>query len=483
MKLSVPAIGHSSLLSIFHSRFVLSMMSGAFLFACGGAEKYNNAEPFSDLGVISSGATHVMDGGVADTAMATDIGSSSTGNSQNCSSLRWGVNIHEGIEDLDKDGIVDVDAEMLAEIMKSRHLTTARMDLWANDKNYLKKFNSVVKTLASNNSGITVQAVLFNRYSKGQKIWLNPKPIDPDKLDLTAIENDSYMQTMPVILATEGLVHDYELQNEVSLYDDIRSPGTDGRNERDFDTAWARVHAANLHGMARAINERKKMGVSLRIILGTTDRSFGFLQYMKDVAKVDFDVVGYHIYPWYSHELLNEDSSFFGDGGPLGQLAKFGKPIHINEFNCGETYSGHEEGKGGKNQEPQSKDYENKAGEEVTEACLSSIAKHLKGLVNYTIAAKQKLANQPNDPSVAVVESVHFYEMFDEPTKAPPEDRFGLMYHPAEPKVHLSLASAFSGGALSQTEIDDLTKDRIVTQRPLLTEQQIKDWLACRASP
>ena len=48
------------------------------------------------------------------------------------------------------------------------------------------------------------------------------------------------------------------------------------------------------------------------------------------------------------------------------------------------------------------------------------------------------------------------YELFDEPQKKPPENRFGLMYEIDRPKVALFLLSEFAGGRLSAEELTEL---------------------------
>lgn len=72
---------------------------------------------------------------------------------------------------------------------------------------------------------------------------------------------------------------------------------------------------------------------------------------------------------------------------------------------------------------------------------------------------------------------MHWYEIFDEPSKAPPENRFGLLEDLSTPKVHLYLASAFAGGALSGVEQNE------ITSRSLLTSAQIGSWAGCGAGP
>jgi len=185
-------------------------------------------------------------------------------------------------------------------------------------------------------------------------------------------------------------------------------------------------------------------GLPLRVILGTVNRHWGFLAFMQQQGVL-FDVVGYHIYPWEKHAPLDQDP-WFGPGGPLGQLALFKKPITINEFNAGEIYSGTSDNPGA--------DYLNRVGDPLTELGLKAVDKHLKEIVN------QK---------VAKVESVLFYEVTDEPGKAPPENRFGLYYDAGmqKPKISLLLAALFAGGTLSKAERDALTTRGIgMVERP-----------------
>jgi hypothetical protein len=164
-------------------------------------------------------------------------------------------------------------------------------------------------------------------------------------------------------------------------------------------------------------------------------RDFGFLTFMQQKGVL-FDVVGFHVYPNANNASLLSDT-WWGPGGPLAQLAKFAKPVHINEFNCGEIYTS---------------GYENQEGSPVTETCLQSLDKHL------TDVKKQNIVN---------LESVHLYEIRDSAQLAVPENRFGLMYDLTRPKVHLYLVTAFAGGTLSAAERYEITR------RGLLTDAEI----------
>ncbi|MDD5139799.1 MAG: hypothetical protein PHY43_06005 [Verrucomicrobiales bacterium] len=330
--------------------------------------------------------------------------------------IQWGVNVHtSGSRDL-------------ADKLTQRNLKCVRMDLWGNDPLELARFRNAAEAYKAKN--IKIEAILFTTFARDQA-----RQHDTNA-SLVEVEATAYAQTKPQIERTKDLVQDYELQNEVSLYPNIKVEGSTGQAASDYDVPVGRMQAAALRGISRAIDEvRKTSHLPLRIILGTTDRSFGFLSFMQQQGVI-FDVVGYHIYPWEKHTPLDQDS-WYGPGGPLGQLAKFNKPIVINEFNSGEIYSGDAVHPG--------TNYENRAEAPMTELGFRSLDKHLRGLVN------QK---------VAKVEAVIFYELCDEPKKEIPENRFGLFYDTAlqKPKISLLIATSFAGGTLSPAEQNELTK-------------------------
>lgn len=336
------------------------------------------------------------------------------------SAIQWGVNIHDG-------GTVP---QTLATKLAERNLKRVRMDLWGLDHNFLVRFKATASVLTS--KGIQIEAVVYTPFSRGQARYQDTSA------SLTEVEQTAYNATKPQIDIVKNLVHDFELQNEISLYPAIKKSSTTGQDATDYDVAEARLQAAVCKGMSRAIDdERKESGLPLRIILGTTDRSFGFLDFMKQHGVL-FDIIGYHIYPWKQHAALDQDP-WFGTGGPLGQLARFNLPIHINEFNAGEIYSG----TGGYASLPA---YENAPGQPITEAGFLSVAKHLTEIATQTVAD---------------VRAVLFYEAWDEPKKEAPENHFGLYYDADtlnRPKITLLLATCFAGGTLSQGEKDSLTK-------------------------
>ena len=337
-------------------------------------------------------------------------------------SIEFGANVHDG----------GADPQKLATRLAERNLLRARFDLWGNDPKSLAKFRSAVSAL--NDQGIKSEAVVFTIFSRGQR-----RSEDCDA-DLAEVESTAYHQTLPQINATKDLLHDYELQNEITLYPNVRAENTTGQNSSDFDVPCGRMQAAVLRGMSRAIVDvRNQASLPLRITLGTTDRQFGFLRFAKQ-QRVEFDVVGYHIYPWEQNKPLDEDP-WFGPGGPLGQLGLFRKPVRINEYNAGEIYSG----TGAYSSDPS---YENVAGRPVTEKGFRSMHGHLLEIVSN---------------NVAEIEAVLFYESVDEPSKNSPENRFGLFYDSLmeSPKISLILASCFAGGSLSPDERDSLVQRKL----------------------
>jgi hypothetical protein len=342
--------------------------------------------------------------------------------------LDWGVNVHDG----------GSDPQTMASRLAGRNLKSVRMDLWGNDPVRLAKFRSAAAAFHA--QGIKIQAVIFTDFSARR----------PRNQDLAAdpaeVEKTAYQQTRSQVEATKDLLRDYELANETTLgTPHILADGATGQKAADFDTPSGRLQAAVLRGMSKAIHDvGTSSGLPLRVILGTVNRHWGFLAYMEQQGVL-FDVIGYHIYPAEQHQPLDQDP-WFGPGGPLGQLAVFKKPITINEFNAGEIYSGTPGHTGA--------DYLNRAGDPVTEKGLKGLDKHLKEILRQ---------------SAAKVESILFYEVADEPSKKPPENRFGL-YYDAElqkPKISLLLITSYAGGTLSSAERHELTSRGIgIVQAP-----------------
>jgi len=313
--------------------------------------------------------------------------------------------------------------EQVAWLMRQRGFKHARMDLmWERDPSALRDQASRIRA-----NGGTVQVSLQVAYQWDHSCNRN----------LASLEQQAHDQAATLINAVKDVIHDFELLNEVQLRPEIQqevtwnSAGTSAAPYKGKPCVAALTAA--LRGMSRAVADvRASSGLPLRSILGVVGRDFGYLSYMRQQG-VQWDVTGFHVYPKADQRSLLADP-WYGPGGPFAQLASFGKPVHVNELNCGEIYA---------------PDFGSRAS---VEKCLRGLTRHL-----WAIRRQQ----------VAHIEAVYFYELFDEPQKEAPENRFGLMQDLAHPKVLLFLASAFAGGALSAGERLELTS------RGLLTDAEI----------
>jgi hypothetical protein len=319
----------------------------------------------------------------------------------------FGTNIHAG-------GGNTTTNQKIADVMAQRGMKTARMDYFQGGDFGI--FRDQVARL--NAKGIKVEASLQVSFQ-----WDNSC-----SQDYAAVQSKAYAQTTTMVQNLGDVVQDFELLNEVSLRAETRAQITPFKGAAlatyAGKTCFATLASA-LKGMSSAIvDQRNATGRPYRVILGAIGNDFALLEYMQQQG-VTFDVVGYHIYPTFGNALIASDP-WFGTGGALTQLAKFNKPVHINEFNCGEIYTA---------------GYENAVGQPVTNTCLAAIQKHLTALVS------QKVIN---------LESIHAYEIADRPSQAVPENRFGLMFDLDNPKLHLALYSAFAGGLVTATEKQQL---------------------------
>ncbi|WP_158513939.1 hypothetical protein [Ramlibacter tataouinensis] len=328
-------------------------------------------------------------------------------------SLIFGVNTHTG-SDANSNS-------QRAEIMKERNFKSSRMDLWAGDMN---AFRDQVNKIRANGGKVEVALQVSFQWDSS----CSP--------DLAGIEQRAYNDTATLVNQTKDIVYDYELLNEVQLRPEIQREvpwNSAGSSTAPYQgkPCVASLTAA-LKGMSRAIQDiRASSGLPLKVIMGALGRDWGLMTHLRNNG-VQWDITGWHVYPRQEQASLLNDT-WYGAGGPLAQLASFGKPVRINEFHCGEIYDGA---------------YENQAGMATTEKCLKGLTRHLKELRTQTIAN---------------IESIHLYELLDEPGKSAPESRFGLMYSLSQPKVHLYLASAFAGGSLTAAERNELTSRGLLT--------------------
>ena len=248
----------------------------------------------------------------------------------------FGMNLHTGTGSTTGN-------QTVADIMKLRNLKNARLDTWN-----IAQTRDMATRVRANGGRVQVSAQINFQWDNS----CNP--------NLAQIESTAYTDMSNMINQLKDVVTDFEYLNEITLRPEIQAevpPGTGQLASAYANKPCVATAMAALRGMSRALRDiRASSGLPLRGILGTVNRDFGFLDFAAQ-SGVTWDLTGYHIYPWnYNASLLTDP--WFGTGGPIAQLAKRGKPITINEWNCGEIY-----GAG----------YENQAWATNTEACLSSI--------------------------------------------------------------------------------------------------------------
>lgn len=334
-----------------------------------------------------------------------------------------GINIHEG-------GLSSANNTTIANIFANRRMQIARMDLFTNGA--VSNVRDQATKIRAN--GGWVQGVLKPSVADDYNVYTA-------QADLDNIFNAAYAQTTTIVNAHKDLIHDYELINEVPLRPECNAqvPYSTGQLESSYTGKTAYISIGYiLRGMAKAIRDiRDATGLPLRVLFGQSSRDWGFIRYMETLG-LTYDVMVWHVYPTNQQASLLTDP-WWGTGGPLAQLAAFGKPITINEFNSGEIYNG---------------TYTNASGADA-EAGWQGLTKHMKDLYTQTICD---------------IESLVFYELKDQPAQPAPENRFGLMFDLATPKVTMLLATAFAGGALTTAEKAE------ITNRSLLTTTEITNY-------
>jgi hypothetical protein len=247
--------------------------------------------------------------------------------------------------------------------------------------------------------------------------------------NFTTVQTTAYNETFALVDQVKDLIWDYEMLNEAThkSWRTAQVPSNSGHTASAYtgQTCYTSL-AAGLRGMSNAINDIKNSsGFPLRRILGTTGRDWGFLLFATQ-ESVNWDIVGYHIYPGFAQTDLLLDTWYGnGSGNVFIRLGQYGKPVTINEFNCQEIY-------GAQTGLP---NFDNIVDSTQTNLCVNALKKHLTTI---------------NAQSSAVIESLVFYEMVDDTLKTNPEDRFGLNYTIANPKLQLDAVSSFTGGKVSK---------------------------------
>jgi hypothetical protein len=342
----------------------------------------------------------------------------------------FGVNLHTG-------GGSATANQQIADIMKDRNIKHGRLDTWD-----IAQTRDMITRIRANGGRAEVSAQINFQWDNSCNS------------NLALVESMAYNDMADMVHQLKDIVTDFEYLNEVTLRPEIRRevpPGTGASATAYANKPCTATLVAALRGMSRALGDiRATSGLPLRGMLGAVNRDYGFLEFALQNG-VTFELVGYHIYPRLEDSLLTD--TWYGAGGILTQLARFNRPIHINEFNCGEIYTSA---------------YENQEWSPKTEACLKSANKHLNDLRTQTSAN---------------IETIHFYELFDAPNKAAPENKFGLLYDRSRAKPNLYLAAVYAGGTVTPAERHEITRRGLKTDAEIDALQQTTAASAPAAAP
>lgn len=255
------------------------------------------------------------------------------------------------------------------------------------------------------------------------------------------LEEQGYQRVYPFVRRFASQIHDWELENEISLKSGVKK-GI-GRVAADYETHEAHQWAAVLRGMSKAVHDvRKQTGQPLKTVVDTMYVDFGLIPFLEKNG-VSIDKLAYHYY-------YNVNTTPYKIYAPDGkttdifmEMRKLGKPVIINEFNAAEIYA------------PKT------GGKPYNDAqALASLKKHI-GYIT-----QQAEAN---------IEGVEYYELYNEPGKDVAESNFGLMTDATHPRTQMFLAAAYACGHLSPAEKGGLIASGLFTATTLA--EQLK---SCR---
>jgi len=318
------------------------------------------------------------------------------------------------------------DLNTIFQVMHARGLTQYRLN--ANladdtDSYEVQMFKDMVAL--GKTYGITLKPILFTPFQWGDRTDGGKYPAG----DQAALYLQGYNRTYSFVSNFKNDINDWEMGNEINL---IARDSTGaqlygkGWTASEFDMPSMNDWASVLLGMSDAITRiNAESGTHLRRTLNTTSTMFGFLDFMAS-KSVLFEVISYHYYEKFGTNPHNYWGGVKPNFDLFKQLATYNKSVVFNEVNAAEIYQAA---------------YENQAGQPLTETGFKS----LNATLNYL--------NQQTD---ANIENVCIYELLDEPAKAPPENRFGMMYDINTPKVSLYIETYFAGGTLSSAEAQEL---------------------------
>ncbi|WP_245982877.1 hypothetical protein [Trinickia fusca] len=245
------------------------------------------------------------------------------------------------------------------------------------------------------------------------------------------LEAQGYDRVYPIAREFAGSIHDWELENELSLRKGFKS-GVGG-SAGDYATPLAHQWAAVLRGMSRAIHDAgTQTGQPLRTVVDTVYADFGLVPFL-EAQGVVVDKLAYHYY-YGAGTSPYRVSTPSGTIDVFAEMHKIGKPVIVNELNAAEIYA-----------PLQGKPYDDAK-------ALISLKTHIEYLLS------QKDAN---------IEGAEFYELYDEPRKNAAESNFGFLTDPAHPKTQLLLGTVYACGRLSPGERATLIARGLFTEASL----------------
>lgn len=339
--------------------------------------------------------------------------------------------------------------------MKANGMSRARTQVnltWDTEPTVVNNFRAVVNAAKAN--GIILECVLMTAFGWGDRTDHGLYP----KGDTAALYSQGYRRVYDFVSLFAKDVRDWELANEVNLLA-RDSSGQQlwgrGMTAAEFEQPLMKDWFAVLKGMSDAIEDINRVkGTHLRRIVGTTGSMFGYIDYMRSKG-VKVDMIGYH---YYEHAGVNPASYWLRDKPSFNLFAKlgsYGLPVTVNEMNCAEIYDSN---------------FVNLN----TSTTMATCNSNLKTMLQTWMA--QKYAN---------IESIILYEMFDEPAKSTPENRFGLMYNINSPKPTFNTVASFAK-TLAQPSVSYVQpatiKNRVYTVlNPIVKGMIVGSYLDCKA--
>lgn len=300
------------------------------------------------------------------------------------------------------------------QVAKANGLTHMRLGAnlaYDTDSYAVSDFRAIVNAAKAN--GVTLEVVLALPFGWGDRTDHGKYP----KGDAAALYAQGYNRTYNFVSQFAHDVRDWELQNEVNLLATDSSGARlfgKGMTTAEFNTSLMNDYASLFKGMSDAIDRiNAEKGTKLRRIVGTTSSMFGFIDFMLSKG-VKIDILGYH---YYEPKGTDPTKYWLANGSTFNlftKMASYKRPVHVNELNCAEIYRS---------------TFNNVNGSATMQTC----ADNLKVMLN--TFTKQTTAN---------IETIHIYELLDEPGKASPENRFGLMFNLDSPKQILTTVSTIA---------------------------------------